>query len=746
MENNNEILLSISILMSGREETRKCLESLKPLMEEIPCELILVDTGCNKEKRKIIEEYTEKIVKFEWCNDFAKARNEGLKHAKGKWFMFLDDDEWFTDVKPMIEFFNTGKYKDYDSAYYRMRNFLSKDGSRYRDFYASRMVKLSKNTEFRGVIHEYIYPFGGKSANIETKMSHYGYVYDSEKERRIHSQRNVELLIKELKNNPEDLRIAAHLLQEYRGLVEYDLIIDKCIELLNIADALTKQGKKKPMYISMWLGEIYSELLNAYMKKYEYVNVEETLKKVYEDKRVNELTLLYAYRVEVFVNYEQKNFAGTISAFNRYIELYNKLIQDEYKETIVSQSLLSLGDAISDIEYRHVLFCGVQSAFHMDVDKTIDQYLEQIEFDNSLNYIQPEFVKDFADYLIAKKEIKDKHIRYIEHVIKSDYCLNALFKYVTGLGRIDEEKKDDEEYLNNQKKFERAIKIFSKINHPHWLFPYMKVLNYKNDGNKEECIKNIEYIFKCVVDIFNLDNRIWDIAAEVGAGFDIVANDTKYELWVNGITRWINDTNLEDINHKAGLVNSWMGSTDFRYKYMVTKIKEAYLRYIESADIAFEELEEKIFDYAYSVYSYYREVYSDIVFEEHTEVLPKECHLAMKLLQVKELRQANKNSDVIEVLRSSINTYESFNEIIKLYVAKMGEYIKEQEAKARENTEVVSEDVSAELTQIAEVLKLKVREFIENGNVVEARVVLNQIIQCVPNDEEAKEILSMIEN
>lgn len=745
MEKNKEILLSISILMSGREETRKCLDSLVPLMEEVPCELILVDTGCDEEKRAILEEYTNIIVDFEWCNDFAKARNVGLKKATGKWFMFLDDDEWFTDVTPMIEFFNTGKYKDYECAYYKMRNYLCKDGSRYRDFYASRMVKMTKETEFRGSIHEYLYPFTQKSASIETEMSHYGYAYESEKERRIHSQRNVELLIAELEKKPDDLRVAAHLLQEYKCLVEYDLIIDKCDELLDLCDALTKDGKKNPRYISMWLGEIYSELLNAYLKKYEHSNVEETLKKIYADKRVNEMTLLYSYRVEVFVEYDQKKYAETISAFNRYMELYNLLNTEEYKEKIVQQSLLSLGDAKSEQEYRNILFCGVQSAFHMNVDKIVDKYLEEIELDNSLNYIQPNYVNDFVDYVVNKKEVKEKYLKYVEHIIKSDYCLNQLFKYITEMGKVNEEKKDDVEYIENQKKFEKAIKIFSKIDHPHWFFPYMKVLNYKNDGDKEGCIKNIEYIFKCVVDIFNLDNRIWDIAAEVGAGFDSVANDTKYELWVSGVARWIDDTNLEDIEHKAGLVNSWSGATDFRYKYMVTKIKEAYLRYIESADIVFEELEEKIFDYAYSVYSYYKEVYSDVVFEGHTEVLPKECHLAMKLLQVKELRQNNENSKVIEVLRGSINTYESFNEIIKLYAAKMGKYIKEQELKKKENAEDVTDDVSAELAQIAEVLKLKVREFIENGNVVEARVVLNQIIQCVPNDEEAKEILSMIE-
>ena len=49
--------------------------------------------GCGEQVRQIIEEYTDKIVDFEWCKDFSKARNAGLRKAKGKWFLFLDDDD-----------------------------------------------------------------------------------------------------------------------------------------------------------------------------------------------------------------------------------------------------------------------------------------------------------------------------------------------------------------------------------------------------------------------------------------------------------------------------------------------------------------------------------------------------------------------------------------------------------------------------------------------------------------------------
>ena len=104
MQESN-ILLSISLLVSGRKETKKCLDSLRPLLDQIPSELILTDTGCDAETRALLEQYTDHILEFEWCKDFSKARNVGLKAARGEWFLYLDDDEWFEDTTEIVDFF-----------------------------------------------------------------------------------------------------------------------------------------------------------------------------------------------------------------------------------------------------------------------------------------------------------------------------------------------------------------------------------------------------------------------------------------------------------------------------------------------------------------------------------------------------------------------------------------------------------------------------------------------------------------
>ena len=124
------ILLSISLLVSNRIDTiRKCMESIKPILEAVPSELIAVDTGCTDGSVKIVEEYADKIIKFKWCDDFSAARNTGLKAACGEWFMFIDDDEWFEDVDDILNFFKSGKYRQCQGASYIQHNLLSSENN-----------------------------------------------------------------------------------------------------------------------------------------------------------------------------------------------------------------------------------------------------------------------------------------------------------------------------------------------------------------------------------------------------------------------------------------------------------------------------------------------------------------------------------------------------------------------------------------------------------------------------------------
>ena len=141
----SDIVLSIGMIVKNEEEMFPgCLEALKPLLEAVPSELVIVDTGSTDKTVEIAESYCAKVEYFEWINDYAAARNYGLKKCVGEWFMFVDADEHFTDVTELIEFFsNASKLKNYNSAFVNVRCFADKENKRFSDVSLARIARMT---------------------------------------------------------------------------------------------------------------------------------------------------------------------------------------------------------------------------------------------------------------------------------------------------------------------------------------------------------------------------------------------------------------------------------------------------------------------------------------------------------------------------------------------------------------------------------------------------------------------------
>lgn len=218
------IQLSISMLVSDRMETLgKCLASLKPLLRELDSELIAVFTGKNEETLKLLQQYTSQIIPFTWCDDFSKARNTGLKEARGEWFLYLDDDEWFDDTAEIVHFFKSGEYQNYQCAFYVERNYLDLEGKRYSDADVGRMCRLTPETKFVFPIHENLCPFHEPNKKLRTFVHHYGYARKEKTDRKeTKTSRNLPLLLEMLEKDPESPQCCMQIAQEYRSIGEYE--------------------------------------------------------------------------------------------------------------------------------------------------------------------------------------------------------------------------------------------------------------------------------------------------------------------------------------------------------------------------------------------------------------------------------------------------------------------------------------------------------------------------------------------
>lgn len=77
------------IVKNEREHLPRCLQSAQPYVDE----MVVVDTGSEDGTPEIAASLGAKVGYFEWCNDFAAARNYALSLVRGAWVLVLDADE-----------------------------------------------------------------------------------------------------------------------------------------------------------------------------------------------------------------------------------------------------------------------------------------------------------------------------------------------------------------------------------------------------------------------------------------------------------------------------------------------------------------------------------------------------------------------------------------------------------------------------------------------------------------------------
>lgn len=199
--------LPITVCMIARDEERHIEECLKHL-RRYEWEIVVTDTGSTDRTKEIAEKYADKVVDFEWIDDFAAARNYCASFAKNNWILVIDCDEYVTSVDVSALRILMQRFPRY-AGVVRLKNLVpeGKDGKGYVSDDVPRMY--NKNFyHYDFPIHEQIRLINAEKDEdsleaflLPMEVIHHGYALTGEEMER-KQRRNLNLLYKSIESQP----------------------------------------------------------------------------------------------------------------------------------------------------------------------------------------------------------------------------------------------------------------------------------------------------------------------------------------------------------------------------------------------------------------------------------------------------------------------------------------------------------------------------------------------------------------
>jgi hypothetical protein len=186
----------VALVMIARNEAPRIVRALASARNCVD-ELVVLDTGSTDATIALARSAGARVGHFEWCDDFAAARNAALALADADWNVIVDADEWIAEAGIELlalrhtapDFVGTLRVdSDFDTPY----------GTSTSPSWLPRI--LPRGVRYRGRIHEQ--PAHQRPVQrLTTTLGHDGYRADALKAK---AGRNADLLTRALAQAPDD--------------------------------------------------------------------------------------------------------------------------------------------------------------------------------------------------------------------------------------------------------------------------------------------------------------------------------------------------------------------------------------------------------------------------------------------------------------------------------------------------------------------------------------------------------------
>lgn len=703
-ENTLKPVLTISLLVSNRLDTiRRCLDSLKPIMDAIPCELILVDTSNNPVVHNIMLEYTDKVYKFDWCKDFAKARNVGLENASGEWFMFLDDDEWFVDVEDLILFFASGEYKQYGVANYRIRNLYDVDFVQYSDGWVSRMIRIDEDTRFVGKIHEYFTPLRGETKEINSMVYHSGYIFDSWEKRIAHFKRNESLLIDVIREEPMVMRWRMQLAQEYASIDEWKRLEESCKEAIKLLETATDDRSIVERCA------FYAGYVKGLLKQNKHQECLEICEMALKDERSIDNLVILLNSVKAECHYYLKEWENAIRTANVYLKVAYAFMEqggNAIKKNIVP----FLGDEVSDNAIKNVYCILIGSDLQQGKLDALKEHYDKLRWQEQHTYSSANIEVHLINAM-AELEFDPIFVQ----VVTDAYHNRGLRSYMNiALGTIDA---DSEGY-------QRIMQVYAKADADEATIWYARAYVADISGDVAGVEAAIEEYFKTTEDIFDVPKKLQEIAKKNNIEWCMCWRKISSTTWKAHVETFFGRADEMQRRLARELMMQVFAISDWQYLYfaiydMDYDINHGVMNYAD-----FNECHNVICRFAEVTLTFYKRYYREEIFAEHRELLPSHVQAAILIDEYR--RQEEENFE------EALKKLEECKEIHKEYAKALQNFMKFPEELRRQRILARKAERSAKKQEQIEVAKAMIAE----GRSKDAMLVVTGLKEEYPSDLE----------
>lgn len=718
----DKILLSISILISNRPDTvEKCLNSLSSLREKVSCELILTDTGCGEHVRKIVESYADVLLDFTWCNDFSKARNLGLSKAKGEWFLYMDDDEWFEDTKAIEEFFISGAYKDYTKAYYSVRNYRNRQGTHFDDAITPRMAKLGESVRFYNAIHEGLSILPGKSKVLDSYAHHYGYVFETEADKYKHAQRNLLPLLEEYRTNPYNLQYAVQIAQEYNSIREYRKSIEISLE------GIENYSSKKTTVL--YLNALFINIVERHVRLFLYDDAVCYGKNYLQDERMTKLGRGRILAPMIISLYRLNRFEECAEYVEAYMEIFKDYRQNS--EIYQEQSAYMMYGCFTIEEQCDVM--GIGTA----VNLSLGNYDKAKEI---FDYIDIEQIIIMQDMFLYEHTVK----AYVkaEGVTKTHPCVMILNKLLEWdvmhpklIAYFEEERKKDTA-------FEAQIDKWEYLEGDCWYLAYLQL-----NSKKEEGMREFDRLWSYVESVLpkSMELGIWEKAESEDIDMGIIIEKLPYYKWRNAVNNACNTLKRDDLSGLYKQLSRWLKEDDCKALYWNSSYYHKQLigatedTSEDNSGQAVKDVIDNMISFAQNTIALAEYMYAPHVIEKEKELLPEYMQTAIHMAALFEYTEAQDFANAVKELKVIRELLPDIATAVKIYTKWIETQIKRKGAQEEADRQAAT----TEMQQLEKAVKAQIQVMLQQGNKEVALQLITQLEAITGNNEELEALKQM---